>query len=191
MGKEALQAKLDEIIAFADKAHGSQMRKYTPARYIVHPIRVMELCEQYTQELPILAAAILHDVLEDTPTSKEEIKNFLLSVMTPAEADQTIALVIELTDVYVKDAYTQWNRHKRKTKELERLEQTSADSQTIKYADIIDNCKEIVKQDPEFANVFLKECNAVLKKLNKGNAALYALAVRTVQEQLRILQHTA
>lgn len=191
MDKESLQAKLDEIIAFADKAHGSQMRKYTPERYIVHPIKVMELCKQYAQGLPILAAAILHDVLEDTPVSKEEIKKFLLSVMTPAEADKTIALVIELTDVYVKSAYPRWNRPERKTKELERLEQTSADSQTIKYADIIDNCKEIVKQDSEFANVFLRECNAVLKKLNKGNAALYALAVQTVHEQLRILQHKA
>ncbi|MGN6567929.1 MAG: hypothetical protein ACTHJ0_08255 [Flavipsychrobacter sp.] len=44
MDKESLQAKLEEVIAFADKAHGSQMRKYTPERYIVHPIRVMELC---------------------------------------------------------------------------------------------------------------------------------------------------
>lgn len=188
MGNESLQAKLEEIIAFADKAHGSQMRKYTPERYIVHPVRVMELCKQYTQELPILAAAILHDVLEDTPVGKDEIKRFLLSVMTPAEAQQTIALVTELTDVYAKNAYPAWNRGKRKAKELERLEKTSADSQTIKYADIIDNCNEIVLHDPDFANVFLRECNTMLRKLNKGDQALYKLAIEKVEGKLKDLK---
>ncbi|MGN6567930.1 MAG: HD domain-containing protein [Flavipsychrobacter sp.] len=138
--------------------------------------------------MPILAAAILHDVLEDTPVNKEEIRSFLLSVMTPAEVDQTIGLVIELTDVYVKNAYPKWNRRKRKAKELERLEQTSANSQTIKYADIIDNCNEIVNHDPDFANVFLRECNTVLSKLNKGDQALYKLAIEKVEEKLKDLK---
>ncbi|WP_297333190.1 hypothetical protein [Flavobacterium sp.] len=36
---------LHRIREYADDAHGSQMRKYTPERYIVHPVRVMEtLC---------------------------------------------------------------------------------------------------------------------------------------------------
>ena len=53
---------LADIIAFTDKAHGAQSRKYTPDRYIVHPVRVMQLWRTYTNELPVLAAAILHDI---------------------------------------------------------------------------------------------------------------------------------
>jgi (p)ppGpp synthase/HD superfamily hydrolase len=58
---------LQEIIQFADLAHGKQVRRYTSERYIVHPVRVMETCRQYTNDISVLAAAILHDVLEDTP----------------------------------------------------------------------------------------------------------------------------
>lgn len=35
---------INKIIEFADKAHGDQTRKYTSDKYIVHPIRVMETC---------------------------------------------------------------------------------------------------------------------------------------------------
>src|SRR5918993_5563128 len=96
---------INQIIAFADKCHGEQMRRYEPDRYIVHPTRVMEICRQYTSELPQLAAAILHDVLEDTPVTVEELEQFLKTVMSETEAAETIRLVLELTDVYVKEDY--------------------------------------------------------------------------------------
>ena len=67
---------LKKIIDFADNAHGEQMRRYTADRYIVHPIRVMEACKSVTNDITILAAAILHDVIEDTPVNKSEIRNF-------------------------------------------------------------------------------------------------------------------
>lgn len=189
MNDKSLDSKLQEIIAFATKAHGTQMRKYTPDPYIVHPIRVMKMCRQYTQQLPVLAAAILHDVLEDTPVTKEEIERFLSDIMSEHEVDETIGLVIELTDVYVKDAYPKWNRRKRKDKELERLVATSADAQTIKYADIIDNCSEIVSHDPDFAMVFLNECNTVLKDMDKGNKQLYTIAVQAVRDKLDMFKN--
>ena len=78
--------------------------------------------------------------------------------MTKEDASRTTSLVVELTDVYTKAAYPRWNRRKRKRKESERIQKTSSDSQTIKYADIIDNCKEIVEHDPDFAGLFLMEC---------------------------------
>jgi guanosine-3',5'-bis(diphosphate) 3'-pyrophosphohydrolase len=179
---------LQHIIEFADNAHGEQTRKYTPERYIVHPIRVMESCKRVTDDISILAAAILHDVLEDTDVSPHGLGSFLHSVLEPTMAERTLHLVVELTDVYVKKDYPKLNRRTRKAKELVRLEQTSPDSQTIKYADIIDNTKEIVKQDPDFANVFLRECRANLKKLNKGNKALYDEAVNLVNSSLEELE---
>ena len=168
------------IIHFADKAHGNQMRKYTPDRYIVHPVRVMEICKAYTDDLAMLAAAILHDVLEDTPVTKEQLKKFLLTLMSEEQATQTVQLVEELTDVYVKENYPKWNRKKRKNKEAERLEKTSAAVQTIKYADMIDNAPEIAEKDPDFAKRFIPEYKALLKKINKGNPDLYKKATETI-----------
>jgi len=176
---------LKEIQHFADKSHGSQMRKYSPERYIVHPVRVMELCRQYESRLPILAAALLHDVLEDTPVNEQELLSFLEKLLTKEEAEEALSLVKELTDVYIKEEYPGWNRRKRKQMELERIRQTSPDSHTIKYADIIDNCNEIAANDPDFAPRFLKECLAILRAADKGRSELHKIAMDKVESELK------
>lgn len=178
---------LGKITAFADRAHGGQLRKYTPERYIVHPVRVMKLCREYTADLTVLAAALLHDVLEDTPVSREDIRVFLSTLMTPQQSRRTLDLVVELTDVFVKSAYPQWNRRKRKQMEAARIALTSADAQTIKYADILDNSREILQHDPEFGKKFLQECRALLLVATRGNKALHTLALQAVEQGLATL----
>lgn len=182
-----VETDLQKIADFADRAHGDQMRKYAPERYVVHPIRVMETCQKFTADLPVLAAALLHDVLEDTTTAPEDIYEFLLTVMTPSEANITLALVIELTDVYVKNRYPKLTRRHRKQKELERLQLITPAAQTIKYADVLDNSREIALEDPDFAEVYLHENRALLRKLKEGNQALYILAVQAVEEGIALV----
>ncbi|MGV3529572.1 MAG: HD domain-containing protein [Flavisolibacter sp.] len=179
-----MEKVLEKIRDFADAAHGGQKRKYTPERYIVHPVRVMEMCRRYSHSLPLLAAALLHDVLEDTPVSRGEIFDFLKTVMTKDEAHTCIEMVVELTDVFTKDAYPQWNRRVRKEKEADRISRSSPGAQTIKYADIIDNCREIVQYDRQFGPKFLKECRQLLGVMQAGNRELYQLALQTVQKEL-------
>jgi guanosine-3',5'-bis(diphosphate) 3'-pyrophosphohydrolase len=180
-----MEAILEKVRDYADKAHDKQQRKYTPERYIVHPVRVMEMCRRYTDKLPVLAAALLHDVLEDTPVTKEKLLQFLHTVMNEEDARETLRLVVELTDVFTKQRHPRWNRRKRKIKEAERIQQTSADSQTVKYADIIDNCREIVEHDPDFAKVFLRECKGLLNVMPKGNEVLYREAKESVNHCLQ------
>ena len=108
--------------------------------------------------------------------------------MEEPDANQTVELVVELTDIYIKERYPKWNRKKRKLKEADRIEKTSAESQTIKYADIIDNCQEIVDQDPEFANRFLRECRDLLKRMPKGHPELYKKSIDTVNACLQKLK---
>jgi (p)ppGpp synthase/HD superfamily hydrolase len=175
---------LDRVLDFATKAHGDQKRKYTPEPYIVHPVRVMELCKKHGADICMLSAALLHDVLEDTPMNKEELKQFLDGVMTTADAQRTLKLVVELTDVYIKENYPGFNRRKRKEMERDRVASTSADSQTIKYADTIDNCREITEHDPDFARVFLNECKTMLKNIPNGDPQLYQIAREMVDKAL-------
>ncbi len=178
---------LDKIIEFTDNAHDGQQRKYTGGRYIIHPIRVMNICRGYTADLPVLAAALLHDVLEDTTVNKDEILEFLFGVMDTRAASRTFQLVDELTDVYIKKAYPQWNRKKRKAMEAERIARISPTAQTIKYADILDNCQDIINHDPNFGPLFLIESLNLLNKANKGNAALRQHVLETVQAGFRSL----
>jgi (p)ppGpp synthase/HD superfamily hydrolase len=176
---------LKKIAVFADKAHGDQQRKYAAERYIEHPLRVMRICKSYGYPLPVLAAAILHDVLEDTKTSPKQIHEFLTTLMNERDALHTLDLVIELTDVYTKHQYPRFNRRKRRSMEADRLEIISEEAQSIKYADIIDNSKEIADHDPEFALVFLRECRMLLQKMKKGNANLREEAIEILKKEMK------
>jgi guanosine-3',5'-bis(diphosphate) 3'-pyrophosphohydrolase len=182
-----MEEVLSQVRDFADKAHGTQMRKYSPDRYIVHPVRVMEICRKYTNSICVLCAALLHDVLEDTPVREDQIRDFLHKLLKPHEVDRTVKMVVELTDVYIKSEFPHLNRKARKQRELDRMTRISAEAQTIKYADILDNSQEIVPHDPQFAVVFLKECRETLRKLDKGNKELYQLALSAVEKGLRLV----
>lgn len=179
--------ELEKIKEFADKAHGEQRRKYTPERYIVHPVRVMELCKEYTDDIAVLAAALLHDVLEDTKVTKQEIETFLESLIGTEKTVETMSLVIELTDVYTKAQYPQWNRQKRKEMERQRMAQTSKNAQTVKYADMLDNCMEIVTHDASFAGVFLRECRSLLTVMKDGDPVLYQRSIHAIDTNLQLL----
>ena len=176
---------VEKVKMFADQAHGDQMRKYANERYIVHPIRVMELVRDYTQELPLLAASLLHDVLEDTAVTPEELKYFLDSVMNQEESDRTFALVNELTDEFIKTKYPKLNRRTRRTKEAERLQEAGSDAHTIKYADIIDNVNDISHHDTDFALVYIRESKQLLSHITKGNPELYSRAMNVVNEAMQ------
>ncbi|TDH19724.1 bifunctional (p)ppGpp synthetase/guanosine-3',5'-bis(diphosphate) 3'-pyrophosphohydrolase [Segetibacter sp. 3557_3] len=175
-----MEEVLEKIKRFAHQSHGEQVRRYSQDPYIVHPIRVMQTCRQFTNDITVLAAALLHDVLEDTSVTREQLHAFLEEVMTEEQAAHTVSLVEELTDVYIKPRYPHWNRRKRKMKEAARLEKASDEAQTIKYADIIDNAPEIAEKDPDFAQRFLPEYLSLLKRITSGEPRLYKQALETV-----------
>lgn len=175
---------LKHIKEFAERSHGDQRRKYSGERYIGHLDRVMNTCYLYHNTLPILSAALLHDVLEDTAVSASELKEFLATLMAPEDVEHTLKIVIELTDVYTKRNFPKLKRRERKLREIERLAGISDDAQTIKYADIIDNSVDIVDNDPDFAIIFLSEYFALLREINKGDQVLYREAVKTVRDCL-------
>lgn len=179
---------IEYVKEYADRAHGEQVRKYTRERYIVHPVRVMESSREYSNELSIHAAALLHDVLEDTPVTAEEMEKSLLEVMSKKDAERTLKLVIELTDIFVKENYPQLNRRTRKEKEADRLSRISPDAQTIKYADIMDNVNDLVSQDTDFAKVYIREAKKMLKAMESGNRTLRERALKLVDACLHLLQ---
>ncbi|MBT1705022.1 HD domain-containing protein [Chryseosolibacter indicus] len=184
MNEEDLLKKIER---FADAAHGAQTRKYTNDRYIVHPIRVMNLCEHYNNDIAVLAAALLHDVLEDTAVTRDELFTFLKMQMDTKTANSTIKLVEELTDIYTKNNFPSLNRKVRKALEAQRLSLVSSDAQTIKYADIIDN-SDLVTADPDFATVYLREASILLEIMQKGNNDLRDKAIQRITECKRILK---
>lgn len=168
-----------EVLQFATEAHGDQKRKYTFEPYIEHPKRVAETVRSVPHTSEMIYAAYLHDVVEDTPVSLEEIEKRF--------GKEVAQLVSELTDEYVKENYQHLNRKQRKKKEVERQAKISDQAKTIKLADVIDNTKDIVKNDRDFARKYIPEMDALTEVLLGGNPELLEKARKEIQKGKEIL----
>ena len=160
-----VRSLVDRALSFATLAHGDQRRKYTGEMYIVHPIEVMEIVKTVPHDDAMLAAALLHDVVEDTAVTLEEIRTSF--------GDDVASLVDDLTDVSKPE---DGNRKTRKALDREQSAQTSATEQTIKLADLISNSRDILENDPHFAKVYLAEKELLLEVLTKGDKSLHEQA---------------
>ena len=165
---------IDKALKFSTAAHAAvnQKRKYTGEDYIVHPIAVSNLVKENGGTDEMIAAALLHDTVEDTDVTREQIAEEF--------GWKIFKLVVELTDVTKPE---DGNRATRKAIEAKRLGMASKEAQTIKLADLIDNTKTIFKHDPKFAKVYIQEKIALLEAMDKVHGTdLYMKANLQLQE---------
>jgi len=161
---------------FATAAHSAvgQVRKYTGEPYINHPREVAELVAVAARCQPeMVAAAWLHDCVEDTEVSIELIR---------AEFGREVGdLVFGLTDA----SRPQDDRAVRKAVYREHIARQSPACKTIKLADLISNTRTIVERDPEFARLYLQEKRLLLEVLREGDGGLWAQAESIVRLGLK------
>jgi len=163
---------LERAIQFATQAHEGQFRKYTHDPYITHPLAVMEIVRGvpgHTEEM--LVAAVLHDVVEDTDVSLMEIQEEFGDVVSN--------LVLHLTDISTPE---DGNRLKRKRKDAQWYAQGSAQAQTIKVADFIDNTRDIAQNDPRFWEIYKMEKLYALDLLQEADTDLWHQAHIQINE---------
>ena len=163
---------LERAIQFATQAHEGQFRKYTHDPYITHPLAVMEIVRGvpgHTEEM--LVAAVLHDVVEDTDVSLMEIQEEF--------GDAVSDLVLHLTDISTPE---DGNRLKRKRKDAQWYAQGSAQAQTIKVADFIDNTRDIAQHAPRFWEVYKMEKLYALDLLQEADVDLWHQAHIIIKE---------
>lgn len=137
-----------------------------PEPYYFHPFRVASLVKMWEEgNDDAISAAYLHDVLEDTGVTADDLLHYF-----PA---RIVDLVKEVTEISKPG---DGNRAIRK--EIDRLHYQSAspNGQTIKIADMIDNTRSIVKTDKDFAVVYMKEMRKLLDGLTLGNPDLWVIA---------------
>ena len=163
---------------FAVQAHKriDHTRKYTNQSYDLHLQAVAEGVASVTDDSAMIAAAWLHDVVEDTPATFEDLSR---------EFGRDIArLVLELTDISKPG---DGNRAMRKAIDRAHIAAASDRAKTIKLADLIDNCRDICRHDARFAKVYLGEMRGLLAVLQTGDAGLYARAERELERCARRL----
>lgn len=156
-----LEKKAFEYASFAHSSIG-QVRKYTNEPYIVHPAAVAEIVRSVPHTPEMVAAAYLHDTVEDVP-------DVTIEALEREFGSEVADLVFWLTDVSSK---ADGNRRARKLIDLQHTAAAPARAQTIKIADIIDNAISISTHDQKFWPVFYAEASALLEVLTRGNSTL-------------------
>ena len=126
-----------KALRFAAEKHSEQRRKNAKASpYINHPIQVAEILWRVAdvRDETLLIAAILHDTIEDTATTREEIESQF--------GADVLALVLEVTDDKSLPKQT------RKQLQVEHAPHKSRNAKLLKLADKISNVGDIISTPP-------------------------------------------
>ena len=135
-------SRLDESLykayAYAARAHRGQLRKGTKIPYFSHIITTMNYAMELTDSLNVLMAAILHDTVEDTPVTIEDIRH---------EFGKRVAFLVEAeTEDKRRDkpASETWEIRKQET--IEHLKDMPRDVKIIALADKTANAESLVRE---------------------------------------------
>jgi guanosine-3',5'-bis(diphosphate) 3'-pyrophosphohydrolase len=147
---------------FARNAHKNQVRKYTGNPYSDHLAEVAGIVATVSRDPVHIAVAWLHDTVENCGVSLDTIRDLFGEIVC-----QGVAALSDLEE---------GNRETRKRLGRGRLAATEGWIQSIKCADLISNTSSIVKHDPNFAIVYLKEKRLLLEVMTKADPRLLTLA---------------
>ena len=128
---------LDRAIVFAVKAHAGTERRGKGFPYIVHPMEAMEIVATMTPDQELLAAAALHDTVEDTDVTIDQIR---------AEFGDRVASLVEAeSDVMVEGVSEEDSWHARKQAAIDRLARAPHDAKMVALGDKLSNMRAIAR----------------------------------------------
>ena len=128
---------LDSAIIFAVRAHAGTERRGKGYPYIVHPMEAVEIVATMTPDQELLAAAALHDTVEDTDVTVEQIRAEFgerIAALVAAESDEMPAGVSEEES---------W--HARKQAAIDRLKRARHDAKMVALGDKLSNMRAIAR----------------------------------------------
>ncbi len=135
---------LDKAIVFAVKAHSGVERRGKGFPYIVHPMEAVEIVATITPDQELLAAAMLHDVIEDTPFTHEDLER---------EFGGRIADLVQAeSDVVIDGVSDTESWHIRKQAAINHLAAASHDAKIVAMGDKLSNMRAIAADYAKLGN---------------------------------------
>ena len=128
---------LDKALIFAVNAHAGAVRKGTNIPYIVHPMEAVAIVASMTNDKEVIAAAALHDVVEDTDYTIKDIENEFGSRIADLVASESENKRPELSEENT------WKIRKEET--LKHLENASIETKIITLGDKLSNIRAIYR----------------------------------------------
>ena len=126
---------LDRAIIFAVKAHHNTERRGKGFPYIVHPMEAVEIVATITKDQELLAAAALHDTIEDTDVTVEDIRREF--------GDRVAELVHAESDQFTEGVSEEDSWHDRKQAAITRLAEAPHDAKIVALGDKLSNMRAI------------------------------------------------
>lgn len=163
--------QIADVFQTAAHAAVGQRRKYTNTPYSDHPRAVAAIVKTVPHTDAMIAAALLHDVVEDTFVTIDVIRSVF---------NEEIAEKVDwLTDVAKP---SDGNRAIRMAMNRAHLAAAPPDVKTVKLADVIHNGRDIGEHDPNFSVVYFSEIKKLLLVLEEGDPTLLAIAWKMVTD---------
>ena len=134
-------AILDRAIIFAVKAHTGTERRGKGYPYIIHPMEAVEIVATMTKDQELLAAAILHDTVEDTNVTVDQIRDEF--------GDRVAELVASESDVMPEGVSEEDSWHARKQAAIDRLSKASREAKIVAMGDKLSNMRAIARDYAE------------------------------------------
>lgn len=137
MGEKKMDTSfLDKALRYAVDAHSGVERRGKNLPYIVHPMEAVAIVATITGDQEILAAAALHDVVEDTDKTIDDIKKEFgnrVAMLVASESDAVIAN---------KSEEESWKERKKAA--IDRLKNTSHDGKIVALGDKLSNARAML-----------------------------------------------
>ena len=177
MANQALNTDLlDRAIIFAVRAHAGTERRGKGFPYIVHPVEALAITATMTTDPELLAAAVLHDVVEDTAVTADELR---------AEFGERVAsLVAQESDEMPPGVSEEGSWHQRKRAAIERLSRAPREVKMVALGDKLSNMRAIARD-------YAEQGDALWNLFHVKNPADHAWHYRGLADALRELEDTA
>lgn len=142
MANKHLDTELfDKAAIFAVKAHSNTERRGKGFPYIIHPMEAASIVATITKDPELLAAAVLHDVVEDTDVTVGEVR---------AEFGDRIAEIVDSeSDKFLEGVSEEDSWQSRKQAAIDRLAEASEDSKIVAMGDKLSNMRAIARDYAE------------------------------------------
>ena len=149
--KEDRFALFEKAVVFAVEAHAGQKRKGKEKPYILHPLEVAAIVGTYSNDPEVLAAAVLHDTVEDTQRTIEDIRREFGSRVAYLVAGESENKREELP------AESTWQVRKQET--IDHLETAGKETKLICLGDKLANIREMAADHAAIGDKLWKRFN--------------------------------
>lgn len=165
---------LDRAIIFAVKAHAGTERRGKGFPYIIHPMEAMAIVATMTTDQELLAAAALHDTVEDTEVTVDDIR--------AAFGDRIASLVAQESEERPEGVSDEESWHDRKRATIDRLTKASRDVKILALGDKLSNIRAIARDYAEMGDALWKRFHAKDPKDHEWQYRGLADALRELED---------